>query len=185
MCANDILTGLFVSFLFFPLLVSFCKSNQHAVAARTDVFTVFNSPSLPSSWSKCPVASDTAPEGRPGVSASCLESQGYRLIPPFLSPLLFRSVQKFHQRCLWKVSDVRLIDDGPLSSFQGRSSSVPSCCSRSLVLLGFFFSIVFLPINGPFSWLFPKTFSNIFRLCMAKTFEDVPCIYTHVRWELP
>ena len=31
--------------------------------------------------------------------------------------------QKFSQRCLWNGSSVRQIDDGPLSSFQGRSSS--------------------------------------------------------------
>ena len=31
--------------------------------------------------------------------------------------------QKFAQRCLWNGSNVRLIDDGPLSFFQGRSSS--------------------------------------------------------------
>ena len=31
--------------------------------------------------------------------------------------------QKFPQRCLWNGSNVRLIDDGPLSSSQGRSSS--------------------------------------------------------------
>ena len=31
--------------------------------------------------------------------------------------------QKFPQRCLWNGSSVRLTDDGPLSSFQGRSSS--------------------------------------------------------------
>ena len=34
--------------------------------------------------------------------------------------------QKFPQRCLRNGSKVRLIDDGPLSSFQGRSSSASS-----------------------------------------------------------
>ena len=34
--------------------------------------------------------------------------------------------QKFTQRRLWNGSNVRLIDDGPLSSFQERSSSVSS-----------------------------------------------------------
>ena len=34
--------------------------------------------------------------------------------------------QKFPHRCLWNGSAVRLIDDGPLSSFQGRSSSASS-----------------------------------------------------------
>ena len=34
--------------------------------------------------------------------------------------------QKFHQRRLWNVSNVRLIDAGPLSSFQGRSSTASS-----------------------------------------------------------
>ena len=34
--------------------------------------------------------------------------------------------QKFPQRCLWNGSNIRLIDDGPLSPFQGRSSSASS-----------------------------------------------------------
>ena len=34
--------------------------------------------------------------------------------------------QRFPQRCLWNSSNVRLIDDGPLSSFQERSSSASS-----------------------------------------------------------
>ena len=34
--------------------------------------------------------------------------------------------QKFPQHCLWNGSNVRLTDDGSLSSFQGRSSSASS-----------------------------------------------------------
>ena len=34
--------------------------------------------------------------------------------------------QKFPQYCLWNDSNVRLVDDGLLSSFQGRSSSASS-----------------------------------------------------------
>ena len=34
--------------------------------------------------------------------------------------------QKFPQHCLWNGSNFRLTDDGPLSSFQGRSPSVSS-----------------------------------------------------------
>ena len=45
--------------------------------------------------------------------------------------------QKFPQRCLWNGSNVRLIDDGPLSSFQGRrlalSLSTPLFSTRSVV----------------------------------------------------
>ena len=33
---------------------------------------------------------------------------------------------KFPQRCFWNGCNVRLIDDGPLSSFHGRSSSASS-----------------------------------------------------------
>ena len=40
--------------------------------------------------------------------------------------------QKFPQRCLWNGSSVHLIDDGPLSSFQGRSSRA-SCFHASLL----------------------------------------------------
>ena len=43
------------------------------------------------------------------------------------SPYVLRLVsQKFPQRCLWNSSNIRLVDDGPLSSFQGRSSSTSS-----------------------------------------------------------
>ena len=41
--------------------------------------------------------------------------------------------QKFSQRGLWSGSNVRLIDDGPLSSFQGRSSSTNSSFHASLL----------------------------------------------------
>ena len=45
-------------------------------------------------------------------------------------PIIMRSISslqlKFPQRCLWNQTNVRLIDDGPLSSFQGRSSSASS-----------------------------------------------------------
>ena len=36
------------------------------------------------------------------------------------------SLRSFPHRCLWNGSNVRLIADGPLSSFQGRSSSASS-----------------------------------------------------------
>ena len=39
---------------------------------------------------------------------------------------LHRVSQKFPQRCLWNGSNVHLIDDGPLSSFQGRSPNAYS-----------------------------------------------------------
>ena len=43
------------------------------------------------------------------------------------SPYVLRLVsQKFPQRCLWNSSNICLVDDGPLSSFQGRSSSTSS-----------------------------------------------------------
>ena len=45
-----------------------------------------------------------------------------RKSPYALHPVL----QKFPQRCLWNGSSVRPIDDGLLSSFQGRSSSASS-----------------------------------------------------------
>ena len=45
-----------------------------------------------------------------------------RKIPYALHPVS----QKFPQRCLWNGFNVRLIGDGPLSSFQGRSSRASS-----------------------------------------------------------
>ena len=40
--------------------------------------------------------------------------------------ILHHISQKFPQRCLWNGSNVHLIDNGPLASFQGRSSSAYS-----------------------------------------------------------
>ena len=41
--------------------------------------------------------------------------------PVYASPRLSQVSPMFN--CLWNISNVRLIDDGPLSSFQGRLSS--------------------------------------------------------------
>ena len=56
--------------------------------------------------------------GRPDITVQfssrwylCARKSSYALHPISL---------KFPQRCLWNGSNVRLIDDGPLSSFQGR-----------------------------------------------------------------
>ena len=44
------------------------------------------------------------------------------------TPIIMRFIPslKFPQRCLWNSSNVHLIDDDPLSSFQGRSPSTSS-----------------------------------------------------------
>ena len=59
---------------------------------------------------------------RPTVQFSSRWYLCVRKIPYGLHPVS----QKFPQRCLWNGSDVRLTDDGPLSSFEGRSSSASS-----------------------------------------------------------
>ena len=65
-------------------------------------------------------------------SKSCMaRSEKPICVPPCLpeaSPTYaFRPVpQKFPQRCLLNSSNIRLTDDGPVSSFQGRSSSTSS-----------------------------------------------------------
>ena len=55
-----------------------------------------------------------------------------RKIPYALHPVS----QKFPRRCLWNGCNVRLTDDGPLSSFRGRSSSA----SRTVVFKHIFWS---------------------------------------------
>ena len=50
--------------------------------------------------------------------------------------------QKFPQRCLWNGSNVRLIDEGPLSSFQGRSTSVSSFHASLLQVIDGVMSLV-------------------------------------------
>ena len=51
------------------------------------------------------------------VSNLCTRKSPYALHPVS---------QKFPQRCLWNGSNVRLTDDGPLSSSEGRSSGASS-----------------------------------------------------------
>jgi len=53
---------------------------------------------------------------------------------PRCAPL--RLSQKFSQRCFWNYSSVCLTDDGPLSSFQGRSSSASSFHASLLQAIG-------------------------------------------------
>ena len=53
--------------------------------------------------------------------------------------------QKFPQLCLWNGSNVRLIDDGPLSSFQGRSSSTSSFNASLLQAIDGVMSLVLYP----------------------------------------
>ena len=53
--------------------------------------------------------------------------------------------QKFPQGCLWNGSSVRLIDDGPLSSFQGRSSSASSFKTFLLQAISGVISLVLCP----------------------------------------
>ena len=87
--------------------------------------------------------------------------------------------QKFPQRCLWNGSSVRLIDDGPLSSFQGRSSSASSFHVLGFVAAVSVPSFSTLQVFGEAShfWglLFPASLS-------ARSFPLTPAcpgLYTH------
>ena len=53
--------------------------------------------------------------------------------------------QKFPQSRLWSGSNVRLIDDGPLSSFQGRSSSAPTFHASFLQVIYGVMSLAWCP----------------------------------------
>ena len=56
---------------------------------------------------------------------------------------------KFPQRCLSNGSTVRLTDDGPLSSFQGRSSSASSLHASLLQAIdGVIYLLGFAPAGG-------------------------------------
>ena len=58
------------------------------------------------------------------VQFSSIQDGVYIYICALKSPYALHPVsQKFPQSCLWYGSNVRLIDDGPLLSFQGRLSS--------------------------------------------------------------
>ena len=58
---------------------------------------------------------------------SSVQYSSRRYLWALKSPYALHPVsQKFPQRCLWNGSNVRLTDDGLLSSFQGRSSSASS-----------------------------------------------------------
>ena len=54
-------------------------------------------------------------------------------------------VQAFPQHRLWNSSNVRLIDDGPLSSFQGRSSSTSSFHASLLQVINGVLSLALCP----------------------------------------
>ena len=87
-------------------------------------------------------------------------------IPYALHPIS----QKFPQRCLRNGSKVRLIDDGPLSSFQGRSSSASS-----------FHASLLQAINGVMSLaLCPQVVSQA-----SQHFSDLPKSKALVRVALP
>ena len=58
---------------------------------------------------------------------------------------LHRVSQTFPQRCLWNGSNVRLTDDGPLSSFQGRSSSASSFHASLLQAINGVMSLALCP----------------------------------------
>ena len=53
--------------------------------------------------------------------------------------------QKFPQCCFWHGSNVRLTDDGPHSSFQGRSSSASSFHASLLQAIGGVMSLALCP----------------------------------------
>ena len=53
--------------------------------------------------------------------------------------------QKFPQRCIWNGSNVHLIDDGPLSSFLGRSSRVSSFSASLLQVISGVMSLALCP----------------------------------------
>ena len=62
------------------------------------------------------------------------------------SPYALHSVsQKFPQRFLWNGFNVRLIDDGPLSSFQERSSSTSSFHASLLQVIDVVMSLALCP----------------------------------------
>ena len=55
------------------------------------------------------------------------------------------SLRNFPQRRLWHSSNVRLIDDGPLSPFQGRSSSASSFHASLLQAIADIMSLALCP----------------------------------------
>ena len=71
----------------------------------------------------------TAFESAPSAALlfSSVRFSSRRYLSAGKSPYALHPVSlKFPQRCLWNGSNVRLTDDGPLSSFQRRSSSASS-----------------------------------------------------------
>ena len=57
--------------------------------------------------------------------------------------------QLFPQHCLWNSSNVLLIDDGPLSSFQGRLSSASSFHTSLLQVIDGVMSLALCPLVVP------------------------------------
>ena len=73
------------------------------------------------------------------------------------SPYALQPVsQKFPQRCLWNGFNVCLTDDGPLSSFQGRSSSSSSFNASLLQAISDVMSLALCP-----HWSSVSSFSTL------------------------
>ena len=71
---------------------------------------------------------------------------------------------KFPQRCLWNGSNVRPTDDGPLSSFQGRSSSASSFNASLLQAIDGVMSLALCPAGRVSSFSALPSFREASRL---------------------
>ena len=81
--------------------------------------------------------------------------------------------QKFPQRCLWNVSNVRLVDDGHLSSFQGRSSS--ALCTKQFISKQIILTVLDTFIT---SRQYTRQYT---RQLMITTYDD-GCVVTELRF---
>ena len=75
--------------------------------------------------------------------------------------------QKFCQRCIWNSSSVRLINDGPFSSFQGRSSSDSFCLSSKSSSASSLYASLFQFET----WKIMKTYFQFWRVWKCITFS--------------
>ena len=117
----------FICFWLSYVFVSKFSRNQHEIACTIKQIVAVGRPEALVS-AKCQLQtvdyhkSQNASEQNSSVQFSSKWYLCARKSPYALRPVS----QNFPQRCFWDGSNVRLSDDGPLSSFQGKSSSASS-----------------------------------------------------------
>ena len=104
------------------------------------------------------------------------------------SPYVISRPQDVTQRCLWSSSNVRPIDNGPLSSFQGRSRNTSSFHASFLQVIDCVVSLALCSqVIFQDTWDLPRRKPLVMVLlpvCLLCHFSSLQCIRRFRRWML-